>query len=375
MQTPGYLFSFAVLLLFGCAAAAGLEKPEAPATRVVDLRNLPDLKTILPKLADKRVVFVGETHDRYSHHLNQLAVIRELYQRHPGLVIGLELFQQGSQQHLDDYVAGGISEEEMLRNTEYFSRWKFDYRLYRPVLQYAREKGLKLLALNVPAELTRKVARKGFEGLDPGERAELPEIDDAGEAYRDRLRSIHEQHPQGDDQAFEHFVQAQLLWDESMAERAAAFLHRHPDRHMVLLAGSGHLAYGTGIPSRLMRRIDVATALVLNDPQEELTPDIADFVLLTKSTPLPPKGRLGILMADSEQGVAVRDVGDESAAEEAGLQKADQIVQLDGREIRNTADVRLALLDSDAGDTVEITVYRGEGLAGTERIEYTITLR
>lgn len=174
MQAPGFLVPFTLALLFACSAAPAHETPDASATRVVDLRSLPDLNAIIPELADRRVVFVGETHDRYSHHLNQLAVIRGLQQRHPDLVIALEFFQQPFQRHLDDYVAGNISEKDMLRLTEYFSRWQFDYRLYRPILRYAREAGLKLLALNIPAELTRKVGREGLEGLDAEERAKLP---------------------------------------------------------------------------------------------------------------------------------------------------------------------------------------------------------
>ncbi|SCZ57317.1 ChaN family lipoprotein [Thiohalomonas denitrificans] len=375
------LLTAAVLLLFGCATAADPEQAgpsETPATFAVDLRDIPRLEAIIPQLTEKWVVFVGESHDRYSHHLNQLAIIRGMHERHPDLVIGLEFFQQPFQHYLDDYVAGKISEEQMLRGTEYYSRWKFDYRLYRPILNYAREQGLKLLALNVPAELTRKVARQGFDGLEPEERAQLPEIGEAGEAYRERLQSIYSTHPhEGEDneKAFEYFMQAQLLWDEGMAERAADFLSENPERAMVLLAGSGHLAYGVGIPSRLERRIAVDTALVLNDPGEELTPDIADFVLMTESVSLPPKGRLGIFMEDSDNGVLVRDFTEESAARSAGLQKEDRMVQIDGQPIDNTTDVQLALLDGDPGDTVTLTVERGRWLAGSEQVEYSVTLR
>ncbi|WP_303909007.1 ChaN family lipoprotein [Thiohalomonas denitrificans] len=380
MTISKVLLPATVLLLCGCATAAGPELPgssEAPATFAVDLRDVPRLEAIMPQLTDNRVVFVGESHDRYSHHLNQLAIIRGMHERHPDLVIGLEFFQQPFQPYLDDYVAGKISEKEMLRGTEYYSRWKFDYRLYRPILNYAREQGLKLLALNVPEELTRKVARQGFDGLEPAEQAQLPEIGEAGEPYRQRLQAIYNTHPhEGDNEkSFEHFMQAQLLWDEGMAERAADFLREHPERAMVLLAGSGHLAYGIGIPSRLERRVAVTSALVLNDPQEELTPDIADFVLMAESTPLPSKGRLGIFMGDSEDGVLVRDFTEESAAQSAGLQREDRIVRIDGQPIDNTADVQLALLDGRAGDTVTLMVERDQWLAGSEQVEYSVTLR
>ena len=43
--------------------------PEAPEpTRVLDLKTLSSVEAIIPKLAQKRVVFVGEIHDRQEQH-------------------------------------------------------------------------------------------------------------------------------------------------------------------------------------------------------------------------------------------------------------------------------------------------------------------
>lgn len=362
-----------VFLLAAWSAAAGSDDAQV---RAVDLRQLPTLEAIIPQLAEKRVVFVGETHDRYSHHLNQLAIIRGLHRHHPNLAIGLEFFQQPFQPYLDAYIAGELSEQEMLRKTEYFTRWKFDYRLYRPILRYAREQGLKLIALNIPSELTQKVASGGLEGLTEAERERLPAFGEADERYRQRLKAIFEQHPHGSSQEdFERFVQAQLLWDEGMAERAADYLTDHPDRPLVILAGSGHLAYGIGIPSRLQRRVDVTSALVLNDPQEALTPDIADFILLTGPQPLPAKGRLGIFMEDGDPGVRVSDFAEESAAKAAGLQKGDHIVRLAGQTVNDPVDVQLALIDGKAGERIDVTVAREGWLGERETFEYSITLR
>ena len=39
---------------------------------------------------------------------------------------------------------------------------------------------------------------------------------------------------------------------------------------MVVLAGSGHLEYGQGIPKRLLRRVPVESAILLNDVGPEL---------------------------------------------------------------------------------------------------------
>ena len=94
-------------------------------------------------------------------------------------------------------MAGRISEKEMLRCTEYFSRWRYDYRLYRPILRFARAKGIPLLALNPPREWVDRVAEGGVAALDPQIRRRLPEMDASDPAYRARIRRVFTYHHRG----------------------------------------------------------------------------------------------------------------------------------------------------------------------------------
>lgn len=244
---------------------------------------------LIAALAKKRVVFIGERHDRYDHHLNQLAIIRRLYEIHPRMAIGLEMFQQPFQPYLDAYIAGTLDEREFLKKTEYYQRWGFDDRLYRPILRFAREKGIALLALNVPQEIVHKVAVSGLESLNEQERVWVPPvIDKSDTAYRDRLKAIFKQHSQGNAENFEYFVEAQLLWDEAMAARAARYLREHPRYNLVVLAGNGHLAYGSGIPNRLRRRVPVAMSIVLQGDRDTKDRQGADYRLLSQKRDLPP---------------------------------------------------------------------------------------
>ncbi len=344
--------------------------------KALDLNALSDLDGIIPTLASRRVVFVGETHNRFDHHLNQLEIIRRLHQIHPDLAIGMEFFQQPFQPYLDEFVAGNLSEDEFLKRTEYYERWKYDYRLYRPILEYARDNNIPLIALNVPREITEKVGASGIAQLSAEDKKAIPkEIDRSDEVYRERLNSVFKMHPHSDQKNFEHFLEAQLLWDEGMAERAAQFLKENPDKHMVILAGSGHLTYGSGIPKRLIRRTNVSSAIVLNAGLGDIDPDMADFVLLPKRVDLPPKGLLGIMMTDTEEGVTVGEFSEQSAAKEKGMKKGDRIVALDGKPVKSSADVQIGMLDKQPGDRVQLELRRTGQAKSSEEITMEVSLR
>jgi uncharacterized iron-regulated protein len=344
-------------------------------TTVLDLTAVSDLAAIIPRLASKRVVFVSEAHDRFDHHLNQLAIIEHLHAIHPDLAIGLEVFERGHQQYLDAYVAGELGERELLKETGYYDRRSLDFRLYAPTLRFAKEHGIAVVALNFPLDIVRKVAREGLQGLSAEEEAQLPaDMDRSVSAYREHLRGVFEEHPEVEGMTFENFVEAQLLWDEGMAERAATYLEDRPEENMVILAGLEHIAYGRGVPMRLMRRLDVATAIVLNGVPPDLRPGAADFVLLTEEKHLPTPGRLGVALEIEEEGLKVASFSSNSAAIDAGMKEGDFIVAISDFPISDMRDLRVEMWDKAPGDKVAVKARRKHPVAD-EVLVFEIELR
>ncbi len=361
-------------LLAGMMTCVGAAE-KAPNT-VVDLSTLMNMDALIEQVADRRVVYVGEAHDQYQHHLNQLALIEGLHARHPELAIGLEFFFQPFQPVLDRYIAGEIGEAELLRETEYFDRWRFDYRLYRPIFRYAREQGIPLLALNLEREITEQVAREGMQSLSDEQKVRLPaEIDRDNAAYVERIRSVFEHHPPREGREFENFLQVQLLWDESMAERVADWLQAHADGHMVVLAGVGHLMYRQGIPGRVERRVPVSSAVILNVNQTDgLDKEVADYLVMATRNELPAAGKLGVFLDLQDSPPSVSGFDDTSGAAKAGVKSGDRVLAIDGNAINTYADVRIALLDKTAGETVEVEVERKRFLLGTLRKTFSVIL-
>jgi uncharacterized iron-regulated protein len=353
------LLAALLLAAAGASAELQLDTEDMQATPALDLNALSDLDTIVDGLGEQRVVFVGEQHDRYEHHLTQLEIIRRLHQRHAQLAIGMEAFQQPFQSHLDAYVAGELSEQELLRDSEYYARWRFDFRLYAPILRYAREHRLPVVALNLPEEITRQVGRGGIESLSEQDRAQIPaDIDRSDTEYEQRLSEVFDNHPRHNGQSFDHFLEVQLLWDEGMAQRAADYLQSHPAQRMVVLAGSGHLAYGGGIPQRLLRRLPVNSAIVLNGWQGSIEAGLADFLLFPEPRALPPAGKLGAVLDDRDDGLRVSACQPDSPCAAAGLKSGDRLLSIDDRAIAGMADLRLAMWDKTPGDRVRLEISR-----------------
>ena len=342
----------------------------------IDPGNLQQLDELTGKLAENRAIFIGEVHDRLDHHQNQLLIIKSLYALNPDLAIGVEYFQQPFQSYLDDYIAGRIDEREMLRKTEYFKRWKLDYRLIQPIIAYAREKHIPLLALNVSDEIHNKVFKGGMKSLDSLELAQIPDdILPASAHYLQRLKSIYSSHPPSNN--FDTFVEGVLLWDEYMADNAAHYLKAHPRSRMVVLAGMVHVMYGDGIPERVNRRLgsDQSTVLI-NGSDFGKYPGVADYQLLTENyMGLPATGKLGVSIIDGSGGVRISEFTADSAAQAAGLAVGDRIVVLDGVKVANISDLKSMMFDRRSGEQVQVMVQRYPPADLPRELQFQVLLR
>jgi len=233
-----------------------------------------------------------------------------------------------------------------------------------------------MIALNAEEELTDKVARSGLEGLSTADRGQLPQdIDKSDVAYRDRLQKVFQQHANAAGN-FEHFFEAQLVWDETMAQSAADYLQSNPDKSVIVLAGQGHIAFGSGIPGRVKRRIrglDAAILLIENKPDRSQA-GVADYFLVSKELKLPPAGAMGVTMSMSNGAVVAKGIVSDGAAFRAGMKPMDRITAIEDQPIRSIGDVRLALLDKLPDDVVALRVER-ETETGKENLTLQLKLR
>jgi uncharacterized iron-regulated protein len=213
-------------------------------------------------VAQAQVVAVGEEHYHPDIQAFELRLLQALVQHRPQrMALAMEFLERDMQLAVDAYLAGrsdAATFQAQIKATPAFIQYYF------PCIQYARQAGVPVLALNAPRSLARRVTKEGLQAvvqsLLPPERthvaatfAPLPP------QYRNYfLQAVVTAHPLPEEQ-MERFVEAAYLKDETMAESLAAFLERAADVTVLAIAGRFHFDYGLAIPTMLRQRRPHAT--------------------------------------------------------------------------------------------------------------------
>ncbi len=332
------------------------------------------LEDHLDSILKKTLIYVGERHMNFEDHKAQMEVIMNLHERGHTFAIGMEMFQRPFQKEIDDYLAGALNEREFLKRTQYFKRWKFDYHLYREIIEYAKAKKIPIVALNLWTEIVKKVSADGLDSLSDIERAELPDsMDMSDEAYRKRLKEVFEQHRGRESKSFENFYQAQILWDETMAHTIDRYLAKHPDHQMIVLAGAGHLMYGSGIPKRA-HRLNKRDYVIILPGTEFADRDVGDYLSVSESLPLPSTLKLGVVLREGGGSVEIEKVIPGSVAKSAGLRKGDILVSLDDWPIEDIDDINIFMVGKKRGEQLVIKALRKRFLFGYREVILQVTI-
>jgi uncharacterized iron-regulated protein len=247
-----------------------------------DTASVVSQSQLISGLAASRVIYVGEIHNNPSHHAIQLKIIKALAKSTPHLMIGMEMFDHTYQPVLDQWSAGKMDEATFLRRTHWYVNWRFDFSLYRDILEYAKKKRLRIIALNIPFDIPPKIRIGGIDSLTAVDRRQLPAAIDTGNAaHRAYMKKIFRMHAFafGGHANFEYFYEAQCAWEDSMAQAIADYLG---SGRMVVLAGDGHIIRKFGIPDRAFALTHAPFKTIYLAPVDsEADLDWADYIWAT----------------------------------------------------------------------------------------------
>ncbi len=318
------------------------------------------------ELADLDAVLLGERHDRMEHHRWQLSTIAQLRAHRSDLVIALEMLPRQVQPALDAWVAGELDEETFLRDSAWYTHWGFDPDLYLPILHFARLHGIPVRAVNLDRPLVQRIGSEGWDAVPEDERHGIGPAAEPADRYRERLEESFQDHAQfGIGGSEEGFVRAQLARDRAMAEGVAEVREGKADPPLVvLLAGTGHMEYGHGVPGQLYDLGIRETAVLLpRDAGEEcasLDPKLARavFTLAGDERHEPVMMQLGVVPEDHADGVHLVRVEEGTVAYAADLREGDVIVRAAGRELQSADQLRRLVHRQSPGSWMPLTRLR-----------------
>jgi uncharacterized iron-regulated protein len=250
------------------------------APRVVSVSELADA------LVDYDVVIFGEIHRHPGVHLQELKLLRALHERHPRWILSFEQFERDVQGVVDDYLAGRIGERTLIDKGR---AWDNYLTSYRPLLLYAREHQLPVVAAEAPGWAIVCIGQYGPQILDqftPSERSWVArDLHVTGDAYRDKymdFQSGSATHGGGGATTpeaqlkSERSFSAQVARDDTMAESIFLARQQYPGRKVFHLTGNFHAEGFLGTVTRLQLR-DPKLKVAVIDPVEVNDPHAPAF--------------------------------------------------------------------------------------------------
>lgn len=122
--------------------------------------NLIGHEEIAEKFKSVDVILIGEEHDDKVGHAEKLKLIRFLSERQ-SFIISMEMFERDQQIVLNEYLAGLIDEKLFQTDSKLWN----NYEDYKPIVIFAKENKIPILAANAPRRYVRMLSRNGLDEL------------------------------------------------------------------------------------------------------------------------------------------------------------------------------------------------------------------
>ena len=279
----------------------------------VKLNKEVSLGDIVKDMANYDVLFLGEEHNDSVTHFLEKTMLGLLYNEYKtNVVLSMEMFERDVQPVMNEYLKGFITERYFKRDARVWS----NYRDYRPMVEFAKEKGLDVICANAAARYTSLAGRKGQQAL-----LTLPDVskdfiaplpyDTATGAYYAKLTALpkHDtvvvkakRNDKDKDKAKPvdpmagmgsfNLVVAQSLWDATMAYSIAEYRRQSYENKMkkiMQVNGRFHSDEGFAVVTQLKNHSPRTRSLIISTADDEHFPNIkwddykknGDYIIIT----------------------------------------------------------------------------------------------
>ena len=243
---------------------------------------------IVTDLASADVLFFGEEHNDSAGHYLESKIFRALHAQYANqLALSLEMFETDNQLVLNEYLQGKIDESRFSSNVRLWS----NYRDYRPMIEYAKQNQLSVIAANPPRRYVNMVSRRGMKSLDSLSKEAkkfLPPLpyDTLGNPYREKFLNLMKGAPES---ASKNIYYSQSLWDAGMAYSMYTFLKKNKGMKIFHCVGKFHSDEKLGTAAQLQsynKKLKILNISCFSDksfanPDWQQFSNLGDYIILT----------------------------------------------------------------------------------------------
>jgi uncharacterized iron-regulated protein len=243
---------------------------------------------MIRSLGEAEIILFGELHNDPISHWLELQVAKSLCETHKDILLALEMFEADDQLILDEYTQGIIDEKNFQKDAKVWENYHTDY---KPLIEFAREQKLRVIASSIPRRYANLVYRKGLSALDSLSElsrkwiAPLPiEVDLGLKLYKKMIDEMGG-HRAGN---VENLARSQAVKDATMAY--FILQHTRPGNILLHVKGAYHSQDGEGIILYIKKsnsQIKLATIHVAEQANVEKLEEVnigkADFIICVPS--------------------------------------------------------------------------------------------
>lgn len=226
--------------------------------RVYDAKGNPAaFEDVLKAIEKTDVVFLGEQHDDTTAHALQMQIFKavfEKYGKERRVALSMEMFERDVQIALDEYLKGYISETHFVSSSRAWGNYKTDY---RPLVEFAKENRLDVIAANAPRRYVNMVTRLGRDSLNQLSKeakkwlAPLP-YGEASDTYAKKFDALMGGNTDSNTPLKHNpMLASQSLWDATMAFSISEYLKQQKKALVVHLNGGFHTENRLGVQSTI----------------------------------------------------------------------------------------------------------------------------
>lgn len=251
-------------------------------------RQIINIDKIVADMADADVLFFGEEHNDSAAHYLENKIFRALHAQYADkVVLSMEMFETDGQLGLNEYLNGFINEDRFARDVRLWS----NYKDYRPMIEYAKQNKIPVIAANPPRRYVNLVTRRGMRSLDSlskDAKKYLPPLpyDTLSGRYREKFMDIMKGSPGSSSQ---NIYYSQSLWDAGMAYSIYSFLKKNKRKKVFHCVGGFHTEEKLGTAAQLQMRNRKLKILNIssfrddsfNNPDWEKFSSRGDYIIVT----------------------------------------------------------------------------------------------